>query len=126
MLMGEYLKRERKLRKITMVQLAEKTGVAQSSISDIENCKQRNPSNIDAILKALGLTWEDAKKAGVDFYGEGAAIEVSYQSDFEYCMNWLKKMSKNEISNLRIILEHQDRLKNGGNNDESEEDDSGI
>ena len=105
MLMGEYLRQVRKQKSMTMQEVSEKSGVAMSSISDIENSKSRNVTNIQKILDVLGVTWEDSEAAGVDFFNEGPAIDLRYQDDVTFIMEWLSKKPKEDLHHIRRMIE---------------------
>lgn len=66
--LGENLKKIRKAKKITQKELAQKSGVKQSVISDLETGNAKSTGSILELANALGVTAEELKK-GV-FEGE--------------------------------------------------------
>ena len=105
MLMGEYLKQVRKDKKMTLQDVSELSGVATSSISDIEKSKSRNVTNIQKIMDVLGVTWEDSEASGVDFFEEGPSIDMRYQDDVTFIMEWLSKKPKEDLHHIRRMIE---------------------
>ena len=63
--LGENLRKIRKAKKMTQAVLAQKSGVKQSVISDLETGNARNTGFVVELATALGVTAEDLKK-GVD------------------------------------------------------------
>ena len=63
--LGENLKKLRKAKKMTQKELAQKSGVKQSVISDLETGNARNTGFVVELATALGVTAEELKK-GVD------------------------------------------------------------
>lgn len=63
--LGENLRKIRKAKKMTQAVLAQKSGVKQSVISDLETGNARNTSFVVELATALGVTAEELKK-GVD------------------------------------------------------------
>lgn len=60
--LGENLKRIRKAKKITQKELAQKSGVKQSVISDLETGNAKSTGSILELANALGVTAEELKK----------------------------------------------------------------
>jgi len=60
--LGENLKKIRKAKKMTQIQLAKKSGVKQSVISDLETGTAKSTSFILELAGALGVTAEELKK----------------------------------------------------------------
>lgn len=63
--LGENLRKIRKAKKMTQAVLAQKSGVKQSVISDLETGNARSTSFVVELATALGVTAEELKK-GVD------------------------------------------------------------
>ena len=63
--LGENLRKIRKAKKMTQAVLAQKSGVKQSVISDLETGNARNTGFVVELATALGVTAEELKK-GVD------------------------------------------------------------
>lgn len=60
--LGENLKKIRKAKKMTQIQLAKKSGVKQSVISDLETGNAKSTGFILELANALGVTAEELKK----------------------------------------------------------------
>lgn len=60
--LGENLKTIRKLKKMTQKELAQKSGVKQSVISDLETGNAKSTGSIIELANALGVTAEDLRK----------------------------------------------------------------
>lgn len=71
--LGENLKKIRKAKKMTQIQLAKKSGVKQSVISDLETGNAKSTGFILELANALGITAEELKKGIV---GEGESTNV--------------------------------------------------
>lgn len=71
--LGENLKKIRKAKKVTQKELAQKSGVKQSVISDLETGNAKSTGSILELANALGVTAEELKK-GV--FGEDTLINV--------------------------------------------------
>tara|TARA_R110000782_G_scaffold205118_1_gene293439 strand:- start:307 stop:495 length:189 start_codon:yes stop_codon:yes gene_type:complete len=52
--LGQQIKEERKLQGITQIELANKSGLNQQDISNLENGKIPNPEKLEKIGKVLG------------------------------------------------------------------------
>lgn len=64
--LGENLKKIRKAKKVTQKELAQKSGVKQSVISDLETGNARSTGSILELASALGVTAEELKKGAFD------------------------------------------------------------
>ena len=64
--LGENLKKIRKAKKITQKELAQKSGVKQSVISDLETGNAKSTGSILELANALGVTAEELKKGVFD------------------------------------------------------------
>ena len=64
--LGENLKKIRKAKKMTQKELAQKSGVKQSVISDLETGNARSTGSILELATALGVTAEELKKGVFD------------------------------------------------------------
>ena len=71
--LGENLKKIRKAKKMTQKELAQKSGVKQSVISDLETGNAKSTGSILELANALGVTAEELKK-GV--FGEDTRTNV--------------------------------------------------
>lgn len=60
--LGENLKKIRKAKKMTQKELALKSGVKQSVISDLETGNAKSTGSILELANALGVTAEELKK----------------------------------------------------------------
>ena len=60
--LGENLKKIRKAKKMTQKELAQKSGVKQSVISDLETGNAKSTGSIFELANALGVTAEELKK----------------------------------------------------------------
>ena len=60
--LGENLKKIRKAKKMTQKELAQKSGVKQSVISDLETGNAKSTGSILELANALGVTAEELKK----------------------------------------------------------------
>ena len=67
--LGENLKKIRKAKKVTQKELAQKSGVKQSVISDLETGSAKSTGSILELANALGVTAEELKRGAFD---EGA------------------------------------------------------
>lgn len=64
--LGENLKKIRKAKKMTQKELAQKSGVKQSVISDLETGNAKSTGSILELANALGVTAEELKKGALD------------------------------------------------------------
>lgn len=64
--LGENLKKIRKAKKMTQKELAQKSGVKQSVISDLETGNAKSTGSILELANALGITAEELKKGIFD------------------------------------------------------------
>lgn len=64
--LGENLKKIRKAKKMTQKELAQKSGVKQSVISDLETGNAKSTGSILELANALGVTAEELKKGAID------------------------------------------------------------
>lgn len=64
--LGENLKKIRKAKKMTQKELAQKSGVKQSVISDLETGNAKSTGSILELANALGVTAEELKKGLID------------------------------------------------------------
>ncbi|MCL6243790.1 helix-turn-helix domain-containing protein [Acinetobacter sp. ANC 7200] len=72
--LGENLKKIRKAKKMTQKELAQKSGVKQSVISDLETGNAKSTGSILELANALGVTAEELKKGVFD---ETSVINVA-------------------------------------------------
>ena len=64
--LGENLKKIRKAKKVTQKEQAQKSGVKQSVISDLETGNAKSTGSILELAHALGVTAEELKKGVID------------------------------------------------------------
>ncbi len=74
--LGENLKALRKARKLTQKELAKKSGVKQSVISDLETGTAKTTGSILELANALGVTAEELKKGIIDETSLKNVVEV--------------------------------------------------
>jgi transcriptional regulator with XRE-family HTH domain len=74
--LGENLKKIRKAKKMTQIQLAKKSGVKQSVISDLETGNAKSTGFILELANALGVTAEELKKGIVGEIESSNAVAV--------------------------------------------------
>ena len=72
--LGENLKKIRKAKKMTQKELAQKSGVKQSVISDLETGNAKSTGSILELANALGVTAEELKKG---FFDETSLTNVA-------------------------------------------------
>lgn len=74
--LGENLKKIRKAKKFTQKDLAQKSGVKQSVISDLETGNAKSTGSLLELANALGVTAEELKKGVVGEIEQSNAIPV--------------------------------------------------
>lgn len=72
--LGDNLKKIRKAKKVTQKELAQKSGVKQSVISDLETGNAKSTGSILELANALGVTAEELKKGVFD---ENALMNIA-------------------------------------------------
>ena len=75
--LGENLKKIRKAKKLTQKDLAQKSGVKQSVISDLETGNAKSTGSILELANALGITAEELKKGVTGEIEKANVIPVS-------------------------------------------------
>lgn len=75
--LGENLKKIRKAKKLTQKDLAQKSGVKQSVISDLETGNAKSTGSILELANALGITAEELKKGVIGEIEKANVIPVS-------------------------------------------------
>lgn len=75
--LGENLKKIRKAKKVTQKELAQKSGVKQSVISDLETGNAKSTGSILELANALGVTAEELKKGAFDGAASSNVIPVA-------------------------------------------------
>ncbi|HBM1136930.1 helix-turn-helix domain-containing protein [Acinetobacter baumannii] len=86
--LGENLKAIRKAKKMTQKELAQKSGVKQSVISDLETGNAKSTGSILELANALGVTAEELKKGVV---GELVTSNVSpIQARMAPVLSWVQ------------------------------------
>lgn len=107
MKIGDYIKMERLRQGVTLTDLAKKSGIAKSSLSNLENDKYHRFESIRTVLTALGLTVDDATRAGVEWFEEKKKPEPT---DFEMIVDYITASPENE-DRVRKFLAYVDKLK---------------
>lgn len=102
MLIGDYLKKERKIRKITIIELAELSGVSRSYISQIERNESCPFDSIQRMLQALGLSVTSANEAGVNWWASPSSPASG--EDLDFLISWLKSQDNELLHKLRVIV----------------------
>lgn len=74
--LGENLKKIRKAKKFTQKDLAQKSGVKQSVISDLETGNAKSTGSILELANALGVTAEELKKGVIGEIEQSNAIPI--------------------------------------------------
>jgi len=88
--LGENLKKIRKAKKMTQKELAQKSGVKQSVISDLETGNAKSTGSILELANALGVTAEELKKGVnnlLDNKNIGFPIDYQYRKCDIYLTN---------------------------------------
>lgn len=86
--LGENLKKIRKAKKMTQKELAQKSGVKQSVISDLETGNAKTTGSILELANALGVTAEELKKGVI---GEVEITNVSpVQARMAPVLSWVQ------------------------------------
>ncbi|MGN5754880.1 LexA family protein [Acinetobacter calcoaceticus] len=86
--LGENLKKIRKAKKMTQKELAQKSGVKQSVISDLETGNAKTTGSILELANALGVTAEELKKGVI---GEVEFTNVSpVQARMAPVLSWVQ------------------------------------
>lgn len=86
--LGENLKTIRKIKKMTQKELAQKSGVKQSVISDLETGNAKSTGSIIELANALGVTAEDLRKGVV---GETESTNVApVQARMAPVLSWIQ------------------------------------
>ncbi len=96
---------------LTLLQLSEMSGVSKSYISQIENNTSNGWESIDKLLKALGLTVEDANAEGVNWWASDSPAPAAKTSDMQYIIDWLNAQPAELVKEFRLLLEHIEELR---------------
>ncbi|MCH7394215.1 helix-turn-helix domain-containing protein [Acinetobacter dispersus] len=86
--LGENLKTLRKMKKLTQKELAKKSGVKQSVISDLETGVAKTTGSILELANALGVTAEELKKGIINEGEQSNVIEV--KSRMAPVLSWVQ------------------------------------
>lgn len=86
--LGENLKKIRKAKKVTQKELAQKSGVKQSVISDLETGNAKSTGSILELANALGVTAEELKKGVFD--GESLTNVVPVTVRMAPVLSWVQ------------------------------------
>lgn len=108
MLIGNYLKFERKKQMLTIRDLAKKTNLSATYISQIENGERNSYKAIKTIMDALGLTLEDCKSAGVSWWDEPEQ-KSKPSVDASVMISASPGTGKSEY--LKIVLEYFEKIR---------------
>lgn len=87
--LGENLKTIRKAKKMTQKELAQKSGVKQSVISDLETGNAKSTGSIIELASALGITAEELRK-GVMGDEEAATNVAPVQARMAPVLSWVQ------------------------------------
>lgn len=103
----DFIKMERLRQGYTLTELAKKTGFSKSTLSGLENDKFHRFDTIRSVLEALGLTVDDATRAGVEWFEEKKKPEPT---DFEKIVDYISASPENE-DRVRRFIAYLDKLK---------------
>lgn len=107
MTIADYIRMERLKKGLTLRDLSMLTGLALSTLSGVENDKFHKFSTLKTILEALGLTVDDATRAGVEWFEEKKKPEPT---DFEKIVDYISASPENE-DRVRRFIAYLDKLK---------------
>lgn len=105
MKIGDYIKKNRKLKNMTIIDLANASGVSKSYISRIERNESNPWPQISALLNAFNLTVDDANKAGVQWW---ATDPEPKSKDLDIIIEWLKKQDDKTLRFLARAISVDD------------------
>ena len=98
--LGENLKKLRKAKKMTQKELAQKSGVKQSVISELETGTAKSTGSILELASALGITAEELKKGVV---GEFDNNVVPITSRLIPVLSWVQAGSMTSVEEINPL-----------------------
>ncbi|MEN8410523.1 S24 family peptidase [Acinetobacter bereziniae] len=98
--LGENLKKLRKAKKMTQKELAQKSGVKQSVISELETGTAKSTGSILELASALGITAEELKKGVVSEF-DNNVIPIS--SRLIPVLSWVQAGSMTSIEEINPL-----------------------
>lgn len=105
MKIGDYLKKNRKMQHMTIIELAELSGVSKSYISQIENNTSNGWESIAKLLSALGLSVDDANAAGVQWWAADSKSTNYNLQDYDFISEWLSRQDRAVLREIRTLIE---------------------
>ncbi|MHA3054847.1 helix-turn-helix domain-containing protein [Acinetobacter sp. ANC 4633] len=98
--LGENLKKIRKAKKMTQKELAQKSGVKQSVISDLETGNAKSTGSILELANALGITAEELKK-GIFDENESSNV-ISIKAHMAPVLSWVQAGTFTNVASVDI------------------------
>ncbi|BCX73997.1 LexA family protein [Acinetobacter sp. Tol 5] len=98
--LGENLKKLRKAKKMTQKELAQKSGVKQSVISELETGTAKSTGSILELASALGITAEELKKGVVSEFDNNV---VPITSRLIPVLSWVQAGSMTSIEEINPL-----------------------
>ncbi|WP_270385642.1 LexA family protein [Acinetobacter guillouiae] len=98
--LGENLKKLRKAKKMTQKELAQKSGVKQSVISELETGTAKSTGSILELASALGITAEDLKKGVVSEFDNNV---VPVTSKLIPVLSWVQAGSMTSVEEINPL-----------------------
>ncbi|ENW00940.1 hypothetical protein F938_00456 [Acinetobacter bereziniae LMG 1003 = CIP 70.12] len=98
--LGENLKKLRKAKKMTQKELAQKSGVKQSVISELETGTAKSTGSILELASALGITAEELKKGVVSEFDNNV---VPISSRLIPVLSWVQAGSMTSIEEINPL-----------------------
>jgi SOS-response transcriptional repressor LexA len=98
--LGENLKKLRKAKKMTQKELAQKSGVKQSVISELETGTAKSTGSILELASALGITAEELKKGVVSEFDNNV---VPITSKLIPVLSWVQAGSMTSIEEINPL-----------------------
>lgn len=107
--LGEYIRKIRKDKKVTLVQLAEKTGLSQPYLSQIENGKRKqdsiDPEILNKIASGLGINQHDLWSKAYLIYSK-----VDYASNMNLDKLIQEDKELREKKDIHYLLQNEERV----------------
>ncbi|MFW2080970.1 LexA family protein [Acinetobacter guillouiae] len=98
--LGENLKKLRKAKKMTQKDLAQKSGVKQSVISELETGIAKSTGSILELANALGITAEELKKGVIDGFDNNV---VPITSRLIPVLSWVQAGSMTSVESINPL-----------------------
>lgn len=98
--LGENLKKLRKAKKMTQKELAQKSGVKQSVISELETGTAKSTGSILELASALGITAEELKKGVVSEFDNNV---VPITSKLIPVLSWVQAGSMTSVEEINPL-----------------------